>query len=373
MRKVFRTSFPCAIWAVPFAVLVAALSVVVPGGRAVASGLDPDDPEVQPAAESPAVSPKQREADRIAERQAKKEAEEAERAKALRLKEIEKQLRKIRFDHLGKNTDDATRREGLARLRTFRDPEALGLITELFRDDKADTLNVLFEMYKDFEPASAQACLAYLSIYAESEGNRMLAKNELYSGWRASGEVSVPAQRVIAGALASGGETPNVASGVIESLKLYQAIPALITAQAVPPRAENDGYQAWIFFGQQTAYVADVNPIVSERAVAFDPVVGIVNTGVLLKVKDAAVTVYRDAVHSALLNLTREATGKDYGGLGFDRDIWTKVYEDEIKPVVMAKLAEQEEAKNRRRAQSESPAAPPTEAAGSSTPAPATP
>ena len=250
------------------------------------------------------------------------------------MKQLTQELRLIRHRYLGKNPDLAVRDEGLARLRAITDPLATEPIVNVLKDEGPDVQQAVIDRFTNDPAPQAEAALTYLALFPRDDNYRLLAKNAMYTRWRDTGTLTEASQRLLASGLrASSGEFPNRVADIARDLQLFEAIPALITAQVVPPpSARADGYLAWIFVGNQRAYVADVTPVVGAGAVAFDPVVGVLNTGAFLGIRDASVTIYRDIVHVALVELTREATGRDFSGLGYNQTAWKNIYPVEIQP-----------------------------------------
>jgi len=104
--------------------------------------------------------------------------------------------------------------------------------------------------------------------------------------------------------------TAGAAAGVINTLGLIEAIPALINAQVVGSGGNGGGNNgdtslAYIMIATQQAFVRDLTPVVGDSAVGFDPDLGVVSDGVYLRVLDASVVTYRTEVHSALVALTQ--------------------------------------------------------------------
>lgn len=89
--------------------------------------------------------------------------------------------------------------------------------------------------------------------------------------------------------------------------------------------AYNQGDLAFILIGQQTAFISDLEPVVSESAVAFDPQVSVVTEGVLSARERCG---RDDVLHRGpqfvgfVVTIYRRPTI----GMGWDQDKWWKWY-----------------------------------------------
>jgi len=79
--------------------------------------------------------------------------------------------------------------------------------------------------------------------------------------------------------------------------RLVANLPAVIGHRQVAGQATGGGGsgRAWIFVGRQIAFVSDLDPIVAEGVVAFDPEISVVSDGVLLDV-EGTVTIDRHVI-----------------------------------------------------------------------------
>jgi hypothetical protein len=136
-----------------------------------------------------------------------------------------------------------------------------------------------------------------------------------------------PVQQLLA-ALKSGGSARDRAAIALAEMGDRRAVPALIDRLN---RTEQRVYEApvehsgpvvgtgvYIAVGTVTTYVADLQPVISQDAVGWDPTIGAITTGGVLDVRNVCVTIYRTiynvnvprpAIHGALTRLT----GEDFG------------------------------------------------------------
>lgn len=131
--------------------------------------------------------------------------------------------------------------------------------------------------------------------------------------------------------------TMAAAADLASVLGMFEAIPGLIAGQVSGAGfgqggagTERTGDLAWIMIGQQQTFVADLTPIVGDNAVGFDPELGVVTEGVILRIKDAAIYAYSFDVHNSLVAMADTATGlsgESTASMGFDTEKWVAWWE----------------------------------------------
>ncbi len=124
----------------------------------------------------------------------------------------------------------------------------------------------------------------------------------------------------------------NNAGMVAGALNALQTIPLLIFAQATADPIESQGDLAWIAIETQHAYVQRIEPIVGDGAGAFQPILGIVTDGVVLRVVDAVAINYRTEIHRSLVAMTTNDWGQPTEHLGYDMARWREWYNTEYLP-----------------------------------------
>lgn len=130
----------------------------------------------------------------------------------------------------------------------------------------------------------------------------------------------------------------NRAASIASAHASAALIPALIQAQYAPPR-EKKGDEAWIAIGKQTRYVQNQIPIVGDASTSFQPVLGTIYEGSLLRIMESMVEIYRTEVHIGLARVVEQTTGMPAPPLGYDTDRWMAWYRDEF-PALAARHAE---------------------------------
>ena len=252
---------------------------------------------------------------------------EEELAFRARARQYEKQIRVIRRKCLGKMRVKEIREQGIEQLREFIDPASFRpLIEELAGEDSDVRLAILDHFAAHDE--EGQAALAYVAIMDEDDAMRHEAVLRMVT------PASVPVLRVLDMALRSNKHVIANNSGALAgALGALETIPLLIFAQATgDPVPQEQGDLAWIAIQTQRAYVADLQPVVGGNSGAFQPILGRVSEGVVLRIRDAVVVVYRTEIHRSLVAMTSHDWGRSTGHLGYDMKKWWTWYNSEYVP-----------------------------------------
>ncbi|MEQ8850708.1 MAG: hypothetical protein RIB32_02885 [Phycisphaerales bacterium] len=271
------------------------------------------------------------------------EADPVDQETRARIHAAEKELRRLRARCFGSMRKVEIRQMGLLELRRFDDPVYWPSLLRLFEREKSDVREAVLDIFEDAASDAGDAALMWQAVFDDDQEHRTEALQRVLDRHetRVASEDEQPlpdgSKRILAHALRYGGETEKAAAAkTIRRLRLIEAIPLLITAQAAPdPRAgdrREDGSLAWILIGRQQAYVADVTPVVGDGVVAFDPELAIVTSGTVMRIIDAAVIIYHTEVHAALIDLSSDAWGRPTDHLGWDVAKWKAWYEDEFLP-----------------------------------------
>jgi len=252
------------------------------------------------------------------------------------LADAQQEIRQI-FSHFFKRTrNPKMHAQGWAELaRHMHDPRLYDLMFELFEDKPFELRRDLVELFVKAATDDADVAICWAAVFDEDQRMRTWASGRLVERV-GEGEPSERIQRVLELALTSGKDDPAVASSIlVRQFGLVKAIPYLIQAQAEPRRRDvRKGAIAQIVVGTQQAFVANLTPVVANNAVGYQPTIGIVSSGVVLRVMDAVVWAYRTEVHSNLVDLTSNAWGQSTAELGYDQKAWFDWYEKEFKPTL---------------------------------------
>lgn len=257
----------------------------------------------------------------------------------------EVELKQLRAKYFRGIRNEQIRQIGLRKLREYTDPGSFALLTELFFGEGEDARAGVLAHLASLGTREADAAIAWEAVYADKADDRAAsaAVLEEVAGERGSADL---VRDVVRSGLRESAETPAVAAAQLAaSLKLFEMIPQMAAAQvAAGGGGDQRGDLAWIFVGSQRPFVSDVQPVVSDGAVAFDPQLSVVSEGVILRVSDAYVAVYRVGIHKALLGMTTEAWGRSTASLGYDTRAWHDWYAREFVPFLRAKRAAELEA-----------------------------
>lgn len=247
-----------------------------------------------------------------------------------------KQLKAIAHRCFGSQRSAKVRANGLAELREFTDPAALRVMVEVLRGEGPDVQAVILEQLArlgdDGQPALARYAILQEDVRFRDEAIARIARPPIDDVLREVDE----------GLRASQHSVVNAAGFLAGQLNALGAIPLLIFAQAAEDRVNQTGDLAWIAIGTQISYVANVIPVVGGNAGAFQPVLGVVNQGTLLRVMDAVAITYRIDVHNALVAMTSADSGQSTASLGYNMKAWWTWFNETYVPLKreQAKAAE---------------------------------
>ncbi|MEL7472865.1 MAG: hypothetical protein AAGK04_06050, partial [Planctomycetota bacterium] len=228
------------------------------------------------------------------------------------------------------------RQVGLWKLRAYDEPWMVPVLFEELERTHADVRTGVLDLLAERATDDADAALAWASVFDRDQDHRGAAARRLAQRVDHVGETSERVRLVLAGALGDARDgPPAAAAGLVNSLNLVELVPLLIHAQVASGGSQpRTGDLAWIMVATQTAFVSDLQPVVSDSAVAFDPQLSVITEGVLLRVGDAVVTTYRAPVHAALVDLTSRHYGSSTADMGYDREAWKAWYEAEFRPML---------------------------------------
>jgi hypothetical protein len=267
----------------------------------------------------------------------------------LRKKQIEvrQKMRKVNATHF-RVSHRPTREKGIEALKQFNEPWMFEPMLEVFQEDtNADVRNAVVALMRDSKSDLGDRGLAWLVVSHTNTDWQDAAVAALRE--RLADEKQVPSPGMLAvlqAAVATHdqriADNASIASDV---LNLYEMIPFLIQAQAGAAPATNalgrprNGPLAWVAIARQQAYIADLEPIVNEGGVAFDPIPGVVNSGVVLVINDAAATFSPVMIGNSLRRLGSRVTGEETRGLARDTAKWKEWYFAKGEPAI-AKASE---------------------------------
>lgn len=264
-------------------------------------------------------------------------AEKARLERNRNLAQVEKELKQIRAKYFRATRNTEIRQVGISKLRAYDDPAVFPLLIELFKDEDEEARRAVLDHLGSLESDAADATIAWSAVFDRSKSLRADLARRVAKRAEVAG-VSNRVKSVVATGLRNkNDDTVAAAANLAGILKLYEAIPMLINAQTVGGGGGGGGGQdrslAYILVGSQVAFVSDLQPVVGDSAVAFDPTVSVATEGVILRVIDAYVITYRVEVHNALVGLADAGwDGRQTAALGWDNAKWREWYAKEFLP-----------------------------------------
>ena len=242
---------------------------------------------------------------------------------------LERRIQGIYTSYLGA-TDDETWTEGAREMLMVRDPAAADIVHRVLAAGDERTRRLMCDVLGQLpgpESARRLVCVLFQDpaepvFHAALEAIDMRSDDycvgALLNGLNGSEQVL----RRAAYALGELGEWDSVPR-LIGRLKTPE--PRIKTYDAPRRGSAADGPGAYYFSGTIITYIADVEPVVAEGAVAFNPVIGAIPFGACIVVENPRVTIHRTIIEIVHQPRVREAlqkiTGRDFE---YDEDAWRR-------------------------------------------------
>jgi len=234
---------------------------------------------------------------------------------------------------------------GIRRLREYTDPASFELLTSLFFDEDDETRDAVLVHLASLDTPEADAAIAWEAVYNEKAKHRAASLETLVELSDLRPTPTLVTDVVRSGLRERSDAPAEAAAHAAASLRLFELIPLMASAQVAGGQAADpQGDLAWIFVGSQQTFVADVQPIVSNNTVAFDPQLAVVSEGTILRVSGAYVAIYRVAINRSLIGMTSEAWGRSTASMGYDTGAWHAWYDNEFKPFLAAEVTAEPQA-----------------------------
>jgi hypothetical protein len=253
----------------------------------------------------------------------------------------EREMRRLRVEFFDNIRNVEIRQIGIAKLRQWADRPFLypALLREFARSGD-DVRGAILDMLADQQSDEGDTTLAWTAVFDNDRAMRDLAASRLQRRIGEGAGATERIRRVLSLGLKPSATEQEMATAatLASQLRIVELIPLLINAQAGGTTTVGGGggggesSLAWILIGTQTAFVADLEPVVGNNAVAFDPQIAVVTEGTVLRIIDAHVITYRMEVHHALVRLSSDAWGRPTGHFGFDVPRWREWYAKEFLP-----------------------------------------
>jgi len=234
----------------------------------------------------------------------------------------------LRSRNFSLNATTKARADGAATVRESTDPAAFESMYAALRGQKHDAVLAMLDA---FAKGGAEGQFALASVAIQDDDAAVRAE--------ATRRINTPPVSEVLAALDDGLRSDNhdwvdragILSGAIHAV---EALPTLIFAQfAQSAPSTKKGDKAWIATGRTISYVANVIPVVGDNAGAFQPVIGQLIEGVVMRVQDCEVTIYHGNVHDSLVAMSSFDSGTDTAALGWDMRAWFRWFNEQYVPM----------------------------------------
>ncbi len=228
-----------------------------------------------------------------------------------------------------------TRTQNIAQLSQWKDPSSWQALWDAMKEEK-DDVRLAYLDHLASQGGLGQGMLAKIAIRNEESKMRHEASRRI---------VRPACDEVIAiielGLRDERHLVVNQSGSLAGKVDAFAVIPSLIFAQVTADENKTKGDLAWIAIGTNTHYIANVTAVVGDNAAAFIPVIGTLQTGVLMRVQDAMVYNYRSDAHQSLIALTSRDFGQSTADNGWDMKRWWTWFNTEYLPFKQAQAASQ--------------------------------
>jgi len=234
----------------------------------------------------------------------------------------------LRTRSLGPSSGPKARESALATIRECTDPASFESMYAAFRGGKHD---VMIAMLDAFAAGGGEGQYALASVAIDHKDAAVRAE--------ATRRIALPPADGVLAAIDDGLRSDDhdrvdragILAGATHAI---EAIPALIFAQVAAGGPDTTtGDAGWIAIGKTINYVANVIPVTGDNAAGFQPVIGSLIEGVVMRVQDCVVTVYHGGVHDSLVAMSTYDSGGDTSALAWDMRAWAKWFNEKYVPL----------------------------------------
>jgi hypothetical protein len=223
------------------------------------------------------------------------------------------------------------RARGIVQVSDWTDPTSWSVLWRVMRGEADDVRLAVLDHFAT-QGGLGEAQLADLAIRDEDPAIRHEAARRITRP--AGPEVLAVIDDALRAPQHAVANNAGILAGRVDA---FAAIPVMIFAQATADQARSKADLAWIAIGTRQSYVANVVPVVGNSSGAFQPVIGSVATGVVMRVQDAVVYTYRADVHNSLVALSTRASGTSTADFGWDMPRWWTWFNTEFVPAQRAR------------------------------------
>lgn len=233
----------------------------------------------------------------------------------------------LRSRAFGPSAPSKARAEGIATVRGSVDPASFDSMRTAFRGGKHD---VSLAMLDAFAAGGAYGHYSLARVAIEDDDAAVRAE--------ATRRIALPPCPAVLSAIDDGLRSDDhgrvdragILAGAVHAI---EAIPTLVFAQYAQGPVPERGDRAWIAVGRTVSYVANVVPVVGDNAGAYQPVIGQIIEGVVMRIQDCAVVIYHGGVHDALVAMTTYDAGMDTSANGWDIRAWARWFDEQYVPL----------------------------------------
>ena len=234
----------------------------------------------------------------------------------------------LRTRSLAGSSSSKAREAAISSIRECTDPTAFESMYGALRNQKHD---VALAMLDAFAAGGAEGQYALASVAIEDKDPSVRAE--------ATRRIAFPPSDGVLSAIDDGLRSDDhdrvdragILAGAVHAI---EAIPALIFAQVAAGGPDTTtGDAGWIAIGRTINYVANVIPVTGDNSAGFQPVIGSLIEGVVMRVQDCVVTVYHGGVHDSLVAMSTYDSGGDTSALAWDMRAWAKWFNETYVPL----------------------------------------
>lgn len=237
-----------------------------------------------------------------------------------RQRELAKDIRDIYVRYLN-SADPETWKEGVRKVLMIRDPAGAEPIARILASGSVETRKLACEVLGQIPGEEAARRLVKVALAEESV--------DVYKAAVAALDARIDERglRQLLNALNGSEKVLKRSAYALGEMHEWRAVPALIgklktaeprvrTYEASRASGISPGPSAYFFSGTVVTYIADIEPVVAEGAVGWNPTVGAIPVGAMIALHNPRVIIHRTVIEFVYQPTVREAlkkiTGQDF-------------------------------------------------------------
>lgn len=253
----------------------------------------------------------------------------ADPAFGARRRELTQTVRDIARDYLG-TADPGRVAEGRARLLALHDPAAAEPLARILGTGNADMRILACEALAGVPGDEASRYLVRFVLADESRPVYEAAVAALAARQDERGLVPLTnalngSEKVLKRAAYALGEMrePRAVPALVNRLRTQESRVKTYDAPRGSRARSSGGTGGYLFSGTVITYIRDVEPVVAEAAVGWNPTIGAIPVGAVISVSNPSVRIHRTIIEfvrqPVVLEALKKITGKDFG---YDTPAW---------------------------------------------------